>query len=385
MKRGNDELLPVIEGLELPKDVCVGIFRCIGDQRLLPMKAVSKKWNEWIVSDGLIKLTLGSEGFMKKMKNIREYKSLSSARILSSDFTQLLFLKRGTEALSRLKNVYLQQKKEEMFYFKGMREMTNLVSLRVQSAFQDIPGDILSNLPSLRDLVVIVYKGRNYEWLSQMTRIKTLGLTYVKNDSRVSPNEVNPIENAIVGLTQLEVLSLTNPVSTLDFAKSMIFLERFSIDVDSLENYQYDYTPISELVNLKQLVITSSPTLSKMELFQNMTNLECLVFPGIPTDLVTMREKFPKLNHLKLELTYSFIEKNMKLFTEFIQNNHNKVRSGFHILQELIPLNTIVTENYKHLLSLIIPKEDTCHNCELCQGYQDYYHFYLSPEMREIL
>lgn len=93
MKRSNDS--GEIVQTELPKEIWIEIFHVIANQRLLPMRAVSKNWNEWIVKEGLIELTFQKESFMKRMKHLDQYESLTGAHITNQYMTKDVFWKRG--------------------------------------------------------------------------------------------------------------------------------------------------------------------------------------------------------------------------------------------------------------------------------------------------
>lgn len=389
MKRGADQW-PVTP--ELPKDAWIGIFRAIGDQRLLRIKTVCKKWKEWIASGGLVRLVRGSEGFLKGLKCLEEHKSLLSVRISKgSDLNKNLFFKRGGKQIfSQIETLSLMLlNATETIYFKALRFMTKLVTINLSSNLQDIPAGILSGLPLLRNLTLGIWRGRQYAWLSEMKQIKTLAINHSNKERQQKPtqNEIATLEKSIIQLVQLELLALFEYESNLDFLEKMTFLERLVVTSDCLpDSFEYDYTPISHLVNLRQLAISTKSYLTRMRPFQHMSKLECLVLPGIPIDheLLEASGKFPTLSHLKLLMNYQLIGLYMKPFTSLLGKSYNRVKIGIRAPYSSMKENPLANENYRHLIALAFPGK-CCNNfCDLCIDIDTDYCFYLPPEVRDI-
>lgn len=382
MKRNNNLIQEEQGVLELPKETWILVFHCIADQRLLPMRAVCSKWDEWIVEHGLLALTHGSRGFLKKMVLPERYKSLNGVYIEGGDFQKTSFWKRGKEIFTRLKIASIIETEGNTIYLDGLKHMTNLVSLRIGIRAQDIPMNIMLGLVNLRDIACSIYQSRNYQWLSQMTQIKTLALSYYPRARRITVGESTVIDQCLLQLTQLETLSLTDPLTNLSFLTRLTSLKRFSLSSD-LTSEVFDYSPISHLVNLQSLELSSNPVLTSFSVCETMSQLECIIFPGIPINFVLLKKGLPKLKHVFLRLSYPYLVQNIKSLTNFIQKHPDRIDIGVSVYD--VPDGIDIHNTYFHLFTFVLRNgRKFLSVCTHCRGLNGSCYYYLDSKIRRV-
>lgn len=349
-KRTNEHTETQIEVRELPREIWITIFRFIADHRLLSWRRVSKNWKEWIVQEGLEEIPELKRDFPREMENLSQYKSLTAAtittRILKERFVNSEFI----ECLSRLKIAFIFEKKSETedFHLESLYHMTSLVSLRLFIVNQDVPVGLLQRLTNLRNLACNVVSQRKYDWLSDMTQLKTLSLDYhTEGHTIISDAEAQLIDQSLRNLTQLVTLFLVNPLSNFSFMEKLGSLENFNLrQFKATEHYKN----FCHLTNLRSLILPPSTGPASPDLFTNLNQLECLHLPGIPIPghFEILQQKLPKLKHLVVCITFNDFLRNSKLITTTIQSYSRELNISFSFFG--VPNGVDIDETYFRLL-----------------------------------
>lgn len=372
--------------VELPKEVWIEIFHVIADQRLLPMRAVSQNWNEWIVKEGLTELTYQREDFVKRVKSFKKYQSVTGVMMRTKFLTEEN-IKKNRKFFRRLKTVYIlgtNLDTSDNPSLQSMRYMTNLVTLRLGVNGRNFKNNSFSRLVSLENLVCHISNDANYSWLSGMKQIKSLSLIYLRNYT-ITYREAVRLDQFLVPLTQLITLYLKRPKSTFSFIKEMTLLENLIIDTDGLPLLQpMEYNILDKLANLKLLMLPSYNALESFDSFSKMDQLECLYFPGIPKDItaITVNKKLQNLKHLVLHIHYEYFITNIPSLTKFIQSCPHNIDMTYCITNRPDDINFEIT--YDHLLDFIPKQGNWVPDCSHCREIECPY-FYLSCDERRVL
>lgn len=371
------------ESQVLLKENWVTVFHFIADHRLLPMKAVSRDWCEWIVREGLEEIPDMEKDFLAEMKNLSQYKSLTAATIQTQCLKKENFHQNLVESFSRLKIATILERviESEDFYLEALGYMTNLESLNLVVMNQSIPSDTLQKLTNLRNLSCVLLSFMNYSWLSDMTQLKTLSLTFQSEPgSRMSHMEAQLIGQSLRNLTQLETLRLVNPLTDFRFMEKMGSLENFIlVQYDRLGSYEN----LSHLTNLRHINLPSVPSFVSVNFFTNMKQLECLHFPGLPVpdDFKILQEKLPKLKHLTLLPNFDHFIRNSKPLMRALQV-HSKPLDVSFAFSGTPPYVDVDDSYYQLLCHMKTNGVNFVDGCPHCRDECNYH--YLSPVTRRI-
>lgn len=371
------------EYVVLLRENWITVFHFIADHRLLPMKAVSRDWCEWIVREGLEEIPDMAKDFLAEMKNLSQYKSLTAATIHNKCLKKENFHQNLIESFSRLKIATILEKEieTENFYLEALEYMTSLESLQLVVFNQSIPSGTLQRLTNLRNLSCTMMSAINYSWLSEMTQLKTLSLSFQPEpESRMSHREAQLIGQSLGHLTQLETLRLVNPLTDFSFMEKMGSLENFIlVQYDRLGSYEN----LSHLTNLRTIDLPSTPLFVSVNFLTNLKQLECLHFPGIPVpdDFKILQEKLPKLKHLVLQPNFDHFIRNSKPLMRALQVHSNPLDVGFAFSGT--PPYVDIDDSYFQLLCCMktngVNFVEDCPHCRIECNYH-----YLSPVTRRI-